>query len=98
MWMDEYAEFLYIRQPRLRSIDPGNLTDQKAIRTKLNCKPFKWFMTEVAFDLPEYYPPVEPPNTASGEVSYHVKILQLFIIVYGAIFYKDIQEGCHDSH
>ena len=66
--MDEYAEYLYQRRPHYRNIDPGDLTEQKAIRTKLNCKPFKWFMTEIAFDLPKYYPPVEPPNIASGEV------------------------------
>ncbi len=25
-------------------------------------------MTEVAFDLPKVYPPIEPPNQAEGEV------------------------------
>lgn len=68
VWMDEYAEYLYKKRPHYRSIDPGDLTEQKAIRTKLSCKPFKWFMTEVAFDLPKYYPPVEPEPLADGEV------------------------------
>ena len=69
MWMDEYAEYLYKRRSHYRNIDPGDLTAQKAIRAKHNCKPFKWFMQEVAFDLPKHYPPVEPPNMAEGEVS-----------------------------
>ncbi|KAK7503791.1 hypothetical protein BaRGS_00004914 [Batillaria attramentaria] len=68
VWMDEYAEYLYKKRPHYRNIDPGDLTEQKAIRTRLNCKPFKWFMTEVAFDLPKYYPPVEPPALAEGEL------------------------------
>ncbi|KAK2164939.1 hypothetical protein LSH36_57g04092 [Paralvinella palmiformis] len=68
VWMDEYAEYLYQRRPHYKTIDPGDLTDQKAIRIKLNCKPFKWFMTEVAFDLPKHYPPVEPPSVATGEL------------------------------
>jgi len=66
--MDEYKEYLYQRRPHYRSIDPGDLTDQLAIRTKLNCKPFSWFMKHVAFDLTKKYPPVEPPVTAEGEV------------------------------
>jgi polypeptide N-acetylgalactosaminyltransferase len=67
--MDEYKEYLYQRRPHYRTIDPGNLTAQLAVRTNLNCKPFSWFMKEVAFDLPKKYPPVEPPVTAEGEVS-----------------------------
>lgn len=66
--MDEYAEYLYKRRPQYRNIDPGDLTEQRAIRDKLQCKPFKWFMTEVAFDLTKVYPPIEPPNLAEGEV------------------------------
>jgi len=29
---------------------------------------FKWYMNTVAWDLPKYYPPVEPPPAAWGEV------------------------------
>ncbi|XP_013411643.1 putative polypeptide N-acetylgalactosaminyltransferase 10 [Lingula anatina] len=68
VWMDEYAEHLYRRRPHYKNIDPGDLTEQKAIRQKLKCKPFKYFMEEVAFDLKKYYPPVEPPPFAEGEV------------------------------
>jgi len=69
--MDDYKEYLYQRRPHYRSIDPGDLTAQLAIREKLNCKPFSWFMKEVAFDLTKKYPPVEPPLTADGEVGHH---------------------------
>lgn len=69
VWMDEYKEFLYARDPEIYgSIDAGDLTAQKALREKLHCKPFKWFMEEVAFDLPKKYPPVEPPDFASGTI------------------------------
>lgn len=78
VWMDEYAEYLYKRRPSYRNIDPGNLTEQKAIRKRLNCKPFKWFMKEVAFDLTKVYPPVEPPDFASGKVSF----LNYFLFVF----------------
>lgn len=68
VWMDEYKEYLYKRRPHYRSIDPGDLTEQRAVRERLHCNSFKWFMEEVAFDLPKKYPPVEPPNFAYGEV------------------------------
>ncbi len=66
--MDEYAEYLYKRRPYYRNIDTGDISEQLAIRKKLNCKPFSWFMKEVAFDLHKYYPPVEPSDLASGHV------------------------------
>lgn len=68
VWMDEYAEYLYKRRPHYRDLNPGDLTEQKALRKKLQCKPFKWFMENVAFDLPKKYPPVEPPDLATGRV------------------------------
>jgi len=66
--MDEYAEYLYMRRPHYRSVDPGDLSKQREIRKRLKCKPFKWFMEEVAFDLVKRYPPVEPPDYGAGKV------------------------------
>ena len=66
--MDEYKEYLYMRKTKYRDLDPGDLTEQKAVRERLQCKSFKWFMKNVAFDLPKKYPLVEPPDFATGEV------------------------------
>ena len=68
--MDEYAEYLYKRKPHYRDIDAGDLTHQKQLRKQLQCKPFKWFIEHVAFDLPKKYPPIEPDNVANGTVSF----------------------------
>lgn len=68
VWMDEYKEYLYMRRPQYRNLEVGDLSAQYAIRDQLQCKPFKWFMKNIAFDLPKKYPPVEPPDFASGEV------------------------------
>ena len=73
--MDEYKEYLYQRRPHYRNLEPGDISDQLAIRKKLNCKPFRWFMKEIAFDLPKKYPPVEPPTTAEGEVRLIITLL-----------------------
>ena len=66
--MDEYSEYIYKRKPSYRSIDPGDISEQIAIREKLQCKPFKWFMENVAFDLPKKYPPIDPPNFGDGYI------------------------------
>ncbi|KAF3705545.1 Polypeptide N-acetylgalactosaminyltransferase 10 [Channa argus] len=68
VWMDEYAEYVYQRRPEYRHLSAGDMTAQKELRNQLNCKSFKWFMNEVAWDLPKHYPPVEPPAAAWGEV------------------------------
>lgn len=68
VWMDEYAEFIYKRLPHLRPLDPGDLSERRALRKKLHCRSFKWFMTKVAFDLEDVYPAIEPEDFASGEI------------------------------
>ncbi|XP_054732261.1 N-acetylgalactosaminyltransferase 6 [Anastrepha obliqua] len=69
VWMDEYKEYIYDHgQGVYEGIDPGDLSKQKAIREKLKCKNFKWFMENVAFDLPKKYPPIEPPDYAYGAI------------------------------
>uniref|UniRef100_A0A8C6AQP1 Polypeptide N-acetylgalactosaminyltransferase n=1 Tax=Monodon monoceros TaxID=40151 RepID=A0A8C6AQP1_MONMO len=68
VWMDEYAEHIYQRRPEYRHLSAGDVTAQKKLRSSLNCKSFKWFMTKIAWDLPKFYPPVEPPAAAWGEI------------------------------
>lgn len=67
MWMDEYKKYLYMRQPLIYSkLDAGDLTKQKALRKRLQCRPFKWFMENVAPDLIENYPLDEPSFAYGG--------------------------------
>ncbi|XP_050362585.1 N-acetylgalactosaminyltransferase 6-like [Nymphalis io] len=68
VWMDEYAQYLYRRRPHYLRIEPGDLTQQKALREKLHCKSFRWFITQVAFDLTAKYPPIEPNPFAEGQI------------------------------
>ncbi|CAO1332625.1 unnamed protein product [Diamesa hyperborea] len=69
VWMDEYKEFLYMRSPgKYENTDAGDLTEQFAVRERNKCKPFKWFLENIAPDLMEKYPPVEPPDFASGAI------------------------------
>lgn len=56
------------RNGAIRNIEPGDLTKQMEVRKRLNCKSFDWFMKEVAFDQDKYYPAVEPPDGAKGQI------------------------------
>ena len=64
---DEYKEFFYTREPFARFVDMGNITEQLAMKKKMNCKSFDWFMKEVAYDVFDKYPKL-PPNKYWGEL------------------------------
>ncbi|XP_070554390.1 polypeptide N-acetylgalactosaminyltransferase 10-like [Ptychodera flava] len=68
VWMDEYKEYFYQRRPHLRGQKFGDISAQLELKKRLNCKSFKWYLTEIAPDILKYYPPVEPPPYAWGEV------------------------------
>ncbi|XP_035788753.1 N-acetylgalactosaminyltransferase 4-like [Anopheles albimanus] len=68
VWMDEYKQYVYQKAPLRFSIDAGDLTKMKELRRRLNCKPFRWFMENVAPDLVDWYPPVEPEPFAFGVI------------------------------
>ncbi|KAL7731363.1 hypothetical protein ACLKA6_018967 [Drosophila palustris] len=68
VWLDEYKDKLYANLPHLTHIKVGSLTKQKALRQRLQCKPFKWFLDHLAIDFLEVYPLEEPVDFAFGAV------------------------------
>lgn len=68
VWMDEYKQYLYMRQPGWLKVGTGDLSDQLEVRERNKCKSFKWFMENIAFDLTKHYPLVEPPDYCNGTI------------------------------
>ncbi|TPP60749.1 Polypeptide N-acetylgalactosaminyltransferase [Fasciola gigantica] len=68
VWLDEYKQYVYSRRPHYLEIDAGDLTEQYAIRKRLNCKSFKWFVENCAPDVAQKYPLIEPPPAAFGDI------------------------------
>lgn len=70
--MDDYAKYIYARNPEhWNSVEVGDISYMMGVKKKLNCKPFKYFFEEVAPDMLDRYPPIEPPPFALGGVSPH---------------------------
>lgn len=68
VWFDpKYKEYFYTSQPLAKFIDMGDVSEQLALKKRMNCKSFDWFMKEVAYDV-FYKFPAPPPNTNWGEI------------------------------
>nr|CAI5844139.1 unnamed protein product [Callosobruchus analis] len=67
-WFDaKYKEFFYTREPMARYLDMGDITEQLAMKDRLKCKSFQWFMDNIAYDVLDKYPEL-PPNLYYGEL------------------------------
>ncbi|XP_068749181.1 polypeptide N-acetylgalactosaminyltransferase 13-like [Montipora capricornis] len=70
VWMDEYKELYYNKKPQARNMEYGDISERVALRKRLGCKNFKWYIENVFPDvqMPELNPPAsgEVRNPASG--------------------------------
>lgn len=57
VWMDDYKKYFYrTDQERYDAIDAGDLTAELTIKEKLKCKPFKYYLDEIAPEILKLYP------------------------------------------
>ncbi|XP_018098696.1 N-acetylgalactosaminyltransferase 7 isoform X3 [Xenopus laevis] len=67
VWWDDYKDYFYASRPETKALAYGDISALKKFREDYNCKSFKWFMEEIAYDIPEYYP-LPPRNVEWGEI------------------------------
>ncbi|TRY53620.1 hypothetical protein DNTS_017573 [Danionella cerebrum] len=75
VWMDEFKSHVYMawNVPQKDSgIDIGDITERKALRQKLSCKPFSWFLTNIYPEMRTY-----TDNIAYGPDSDNIPILYI---------------------
>ncbi|XP_032874206.1 N-acetylgalactosaminyltransferase 7 isoform X2 [Amblyraja radiata] len=70
VWWDEYADYFYASRPETKAMAYGDITPLKKFREEHHCKSFKWFMEEIAYDIPEHYP-LPAKNLEWGEIRGH---------------------------
>ncbi|KAM6940656.1 N-acetylgalactosaminyltransferase 7 isoform 1-T1 [Xenentodon cancila] len=67
VWWDEYKDYFYASRPETLTLAYGDISDLKRFREEHRCKSFKWFMEEIAYDIPMHYP-LPPKNVEWGEI------------------------------
>jgi len=51
VWFDDYKKYFYSRRPDIYQRDFGDITERLALKKKLHCKPFKWFLDNIFPEL-----------------------------------------------
>ncbi|XP_041079425.1 N-acetylgalactosaminyltransferase 7-like isoform X2 [Polyodon spathula] len=67
VWWDDYKDYFYASRPETKALAYGDISELKKFREEHNCKSFRWFMEEIAYDIPEHYP-LPAKNVEWGEI------------------------------
>ncbi|XP_067885391.1 N-acetylgalactosaminyltransferase 7 isoform X2 [Heterodontus francisci] len=67
VWWDEYADYFYASRPETKAMAYGDISELTKFREEHNCRSFKWFMEEIAYDIPNHYP-LPAKNVEWGEI------------------------------
>ncbi|CAF0916864.1 unnamed protein product [Rotaria sordida] len=56
VWLDKYKDFIYSMMPELKNVDAGDVSERLALRERLKCKDFRWYLQNI---YPESSMPVD---------------------------------------
>ena len=66
VWLDDFKDIVYLRHPELRDLDAGDVSDRIALRKRLNCHSFEWYMLNV---VPDKYIPSARIKAGDGLIN-----------------------------
>lgn len=94
LWMeDNHRKFIYDHFSDMEAVDAGDLTDRKALKEKLGCKSFSWYLDNVWPELTVF----DKNSTAWGAVKSATTNLCLdnhsFLFTYPEPLYADVCHG-----
>ncbi|KAK3092460.1 hypothetical protein FSP39_003078 [Pinctada imbricata] len=52
VWMDKYKEYFFKQRPQARDMDYGDVSDRIALRKKLQCQSFHWYLKHIYPEQP----------------------------------------------
>jgi len=47
VWLDKYKDFVYALMPELKRVDAGDVSERLALRKRLQCKDFQWYLQNI---------------------------------------------------
>lgn len=83
VWLDDYAKYYYQRVGNDKG-DFGDISSRVALREKLGCKSFEWYLKNI---YPELFIPGE--SVAHGEVSFNQTFYRIVISLLMYIILKN---------
>jgi polypeptide N-acetylgalactosaminyltransferase len=66
VWLDSYKKYYYQAVGNEKR-DFGDISDQIALRKRLNCKPFDWLVKNIFPDIPVPSPVVNNEKSSENE-------------------------------
>lgn len=61
VWMDDYKNYYYAAVPLAKNVPYGDISDRLALKERLQCKPFKWYLQNI-------YPELTIPQATTSQV------------------------------
>ncbi|XP_071507469.1 polypeptide N-acetylgalactosaminyltransferase 1-like [Diadema antillarum] len=88
VWLDEYQDFFYLMQPSMRHVQGGDVSKQKALRSRLGCKSFRWYLENV---FPESSWP--HPGRLFGRVSWMITSKKSLVFTFNNFLFSTYEAG-----
>ncbi|XP_029315048.1 LOW QUALITY PROTEIN: polypeptide N-acetylgalactosaminyltransferase 5 [Cottoperca gobio] len=95
VWLDEYKDLFYGHGYHhlldKKSIDIGDLTEQIALRKKLQCKSFKWYLDNV-------YPDMNPPLVKAEGLVFNRGLRKCLTMQKGSLLFEKCDLSKQSQH